>query len=81
MAVRTSFAAATGLAVGAVLITLLLVELGCRLVRGPETLLHWTNWVQDERLKMARQNLGGRFVYEPTVGYVHSPGHSTGLWT
>ena len=79
MSARTSLAAGTGLVVGAVLITLLAVELGCRLIRGPETLLHWTNWVQDERLKMARQNLGGRFVYEPTVGYVHSPGYTTGL--
>ncbi len=79
MAPRTSLAAGAGLAIGAVLITLLLVELGCRVARGPETLLHWTNWVQDERLQMAGQNLGGRFVYEPTVGYVHRPGYSTGL--
>jgi hypothetical protein len=76
---KTSFAAGAGLAAGAVLVTLLMVELGCRLARGPEALLHWTNWVQDERLQMARQNLGGRFVYEPTVGYVHTPGYTTGL--
>jgi hypothetical protein len=65
------------LLVGSVLVTLILLELGLRLARGPEALLHWPNLVLQVRIGTAAQNLERRFVYDPTLGYVQRAGHSS----
>jgi hypothetical protein len=70
---RTSLAARIGLVAGSILFTLLLVELGWRLARGPASLLHWKNIVLEQRTDVAAHNLGARFVYDPLVGFVQRP--------
>ena len=59
-----------------ILVTLFLLEIGCRLARGPETLLDWSNIVLRERLKMSAQNIGHRFAYDPLLGYVQREGYA-----
>lgn len=61
------------LVIGSVLFSLLVVELGARLWRGPEWLLKWPNLVLEERNTTAgiRQ---GRFVYDPQLGFISAPG-------
>jgi lysophospholipase L1-like esterase len=77
--VRTGFAARLALVGGSVLFTLLLLELGCRIARGPETLLDWKNIVLEARRGMAGQNLSHRFTYDPDLGYVQRAGFASDL--
>lgn len=67
------------LLVCSVLVTLFLLEIGCRLARGPATLLDWRNIVLVQRLKMSAQNIGHRFSYDPLLGYVQRDGYSDAL--
>lgn len=67
------------LLVCSILVTLFLLEIGCRLARGPEALLDWRNIVLVKRLEMSGQNLGQRFAYDPLLGYVQRTGFSTPL--
>ncbi len=67
------------LLVCSVLATLFLLEIGCRLVRGPEALVDWRNIVLVQRLKMSAQNIGHRFAYDPGLGYVQRDGYSDPL--
>jgi lysophospholipase L1-like esterase len=67
------------LLVCSVLVTLFLLEIGCRLARGPEALLDWRNIVLVQRLKMSAQNIGHRFTYDPLLGYVQRDGFSDPL--
>jgi GDSL-like Lipase/Acylhydrolase family len=67
------------LLVCSVLLTLFLLEIGCRLLRGPETLLDWRNIVLVKRLEMSGQNLGHRFAYDPLLGYVQRAGYADPL--
>jgi lysophospholipase L1-like esterase len=69
------------LVVCSVLVTLFLLEIGCRLVRGPATLLDWKNFVLANRLQMSGQNIGNRFAYDPLLGYVQRPGYTNALMT
>src|SRR3954465_3261377 len=62
------------LVLGSVLFGLLFLELGCRALRGMDSLLHWKNIVLDQRQGMSRQNIGARFVYDPLLGVVPTPG-------
>jgi len=62
------------LVVASVLCGLLMLEIGCRVVRGPQTLLHWKNIVLEQRQIMARENLDSRFSYDPRLGYVQRAG-------
>ena len=62
------------LVVGSVLFGLLFLEIGCRALRGTDSLLHWKNIVLDQRRGMSRQNIGARFVYDPLLGVVPTPG-------
>ena len=62
------------LVAASILFGLLMLEIGCRIVRGPEALLHWKNIVLEQRQVMARQNLDSRFSYDPRLGYVQRPG-------
>ncbi len=74
---KTSLSARLTLVLGSILVTLLVVELVCRLMRGPETLLHWQNIVLASRIDVARHNLGDRFVYDPLLGFVQRPRYSS----
>ncbi len=62
------------LVLASVLCGLFMLEIGCRVVRGPQTLLHWKNIVLEQRQIMARQNLESRFSYDPGLGYVQRAG-------
>lgn len=74
-AVRTNLGARIALVVGSVLCTLVVLELGCRLVvRGPKSLLDWKNLVLYERTGLAGQNQGRLFAYDPLLGYVQRGG-------
>ena len=66
------------LLLGSILLTLVILELGCRLVRGPEGLLAWPNLVLKERTGADGVNAGRRFIYDPVLGYVQRPGFSSG---
>src|SRR5471032_98193 len=61
------------LVIGSVLFGLLFLEIGCRAVRGTDSLLHWKNIVLDQRQGMASQNLDSRFAYDPLLGYTQRP--------
>ncbi|MFI5001749.1 MAG: hypothetical protein ACHQK9_17855, partial [Reyranellales bacterium] len=58
------------LIVGSVLLTLVVLELGCRLAHGHYWLLHWPNPVLQERVDY---DLRGRYVRDPLLGYVPRP--------
>src|SRR5580698_5963961 len=62
------------LVVGSVLVSLLVLEIGCRALRGGAELTHWTNIVLEQRRGMASHNIGSRFVYDPLLGYTPRPG-------
>lgn len=57
-----------------VLCGLFALEIGCRVARGPQALLHWPNIVLEQRESMARRNLDSRFSYDPQLGYVQRAG-------
>ena len=63
------------LVLGSVLFGLLFLEVGCRALRGTDSLLHWKNIVLDQRRSMASHNFGARFIYDPILGYTPSPGY------
>jgi hypothetical protein len=65
------------LVVGSILFGLLVLEVGCRALRGTDSLLHWKNIVLDQRRGMASQNLDSRFAYDPLLGYTQRPGFAS----
>ncbi len=65
------------LALASVLFSLLVLEIGCRALRGTDSLQHWKNIVLDQRRSMAHQNVGRRFTYDPMLGYVQRAGFSS----
>ena len=65
------------LLVASVLFSLLALEIGCRALRGTDSLLHWKNIVLDQRRGMAGRNIGHRFAYDPMLGYVQRAGFSS----
>lgn len=74
---KTSLSARIALVTGSILFTLLLVELGARLLRGPDSLLDWRNMVLEHRIDVAKHNLGDRFIYDPQLGFVQRPGYTS----
>lgn len=63
----------TALVLGSVLVTLFLLEVGCRLWRGPSALLDWSNIILRER--QATLNAGvGRLKRDSDLGFVLRPG-------
>ncbi|MDP1837888.1 MAG: SGNH/GDSL hydrolase family protein [Reyranella sp.] len=64
------------LLVGSILFALGVLELGCRLWRGPDWLLHWPNLVLQERHGPAERP-DQRFAYDPTLGFVPKLGHAS----
>ncbi|SJZ61292.1 GDSL-like Lipase/Acylhydrolase family [Enhydrobacter aerosaccus] len=63
------------LVLASVLFGLIVLELGCRLVRGPTWLLHWPNLVLEER-RATRSNGGGRLIHDDRLGFVNHPGYA-----
>jgi lysophospholipase L1-like esterase len=59
------------LVIGSMLFTLLVVELGARLMRGPEWLWTWQNLVLVERTTADTRK--GRFAYDAELGFVPTP--------
>jgi len=66
--------------VGSVLFALIVLELGCRLVRAPEWLVHWPNLVLKERIDTKAQGVG-RIIPDRELGFVAKPGYSSKLFT
>lgn len=63
------------LVLGSVLVTLFLLEVGCRLWRGPAALLDWSNIILAER--QATLNAGaGRLKRDSDLGFVLRPGYA-----
>ncbi len=63
------------LVVASVLFTLIVLELGCRLVRGPDWLVHWSNLVLQER-RATRASGSGRLIHDDRLGFVNHPGYA-----
>jgi hypothetical protein len=68
--------ASAALVIGSVLLTLVVLEIGCRLVRGgPHALIHWPNFAA-ERMGI-RDNGDGRgsctYAYDTTLGWIWPP--------
>jgi hypothetical protein len=68
--------ATIGLVLGSVLFTLIVLELGCRLLRGPAWLVHWPNLVLKERIDTKSQGVG-RLIPDAQLGFVARPGYAT----
>ena len=60
------------LVIGSILFSLLVLELGARLMRGPEWLLKWPNLVLLERNTTVGTRQG-RFTYDPQLGFISAP--------
>ena len=60
------------LVIGSILFSLLVLELGARLIRGPEWLLKWPNLVLLERNTTVGTR-HGRFTYDPQLGFISAP--------
>ena len=61
---------------------LMLLEIGCRLARGPQALLQWQNLVLKSRLeaRMAhRAGMGPAYSHHATFGFVNTPGYASPL--
>ena len=65
------------LVVGSVLFGLIVLELGCRIARGPQWLLQWPNIVLEGRRQMQRE-VQGRTIHDPDLGFIARPGFSYG---
>ena len=61
------------LVLGSVLVTLLALELGCRLWRSPSALLDWSNIILAER-QATRDAGSGRMTRDSELGFVTRPG-------
>lgn len=62
------------LVIASVLFTLAVLELGCRLWRGPDSLLTWSNIVLEER-RATRATSVGRLKYDAELGFVPTQGY------
>jgi len=63
------------LVVGSVLVSLLLLEVGCRLWRGPSALLDWSNIIRAERQATLSAS-AGRLQRDGDLGFVLRPGYA-----
>jgi hypothetical protein len=72
---RADMAGRIALVIGSLLFSLVVLELGCRLVRGPSWLVHWPNLVLQERIATKTQGVG-RLVPDSQLGFVARPGFS-----
>ena len=70
---RNEWLARAGLVMVSLIVTLMMLELGCRLLRGPEWLTNWRNLVLKERIDTRSQGVG-RLKPDPGLGFVAVPG-------
>lgn len=72
---HTSWPVRLTLIAGSLAVTLVLLELGCRLARGPQALLDWSNIILKERIE-TRQQTDGPMTHDATLGFVPRKGYS-----
>lgn len=72
--------ARVALVVGSVVVTLVGLELGCRVWRGPQWLLHWPNIVWQQRRNMPAEWPVCAYVYDGTVGWAPNPNFKSALY-
>jgi hypothetical protein len=64
------------LVLGSLLFGLIVLELGCRIARGPEWLGQWPNIILQDRQRTQR-DVVGRTIHDPRLGFVGRPGFSS----
>lgn len=71
--------ASVALVLASIIVGLLALEIGCRLLRGPSTLLHWNNLVLATRLEARRPEIAGAsaYVVDATLGFVNAPNYTS----
>jgi hypothetical protein len=74
---RTPLGGRIALVLGSVLFGLIVLELGCRIARGPEWLVQWPNIILQDR-ERTQNDVKGRTVHDPRLGFVGRPGFSYG---
>jgi len=77
MARRSEFAAGAGLVVVSVVAALVVLEVGCRVARGPEFLWTWPNFVARE-WAVNDTAVNRRFIDDPLLGHAPKPGFRSG---
>lgn len=65
----------TALVLASIVVSLMVLEVGCRLARGPAWLLDWHNLVLAER-RTTRSSGGGRLVHDERLGFVNHAGYA-----
>jgi hypothetical protein len=78
MARRSEFASGTVLVVGSIVVALVVLEIGCRVVRGPEFLWTWPNFVARE-WAVNDTEVKRRFIDDPLLGHVPKPAFRSNL--
>lgn len=78
MARRSELTHGAALVVGSVVVALVVLELGCRVARGPEFLWSWPNFVARE-WAVNDTEVNKRFIDDPLLGHVPKPGFRSGL--
>jgi len=76
----TRWVGSLGLVLASLVAGLLLLEVGCRLVRGPESLLAWRNLVLDSRIAARRDQEREQitaYVHDPALGFLNRPGYAS----
>jgi hypothetical protein len=69
-----------GLVCCSIIAGLLLLEIGCRLLRGPQALLSWQNLVlasRIEAMKVDNPEVGSSFSHHDTLGFANTPGYAS----
>lgn len=83
---RTTARAATralaslGLMLASIVVGLFLLEIGARLLRGPEALGDWRNLVMVDRIEGRRQqerDAVSAYRHDPRLGFVNNPGYTS----
>jgi hypothetical protein len=64
------------LVLGSVLFSLIVLELGCRIARGPEWLVQWPNIILQDR-ERTQGIVVSRKIHDPRLGYVGRPGYAS----
>jgi len=71
---RNEWLARVSLVIISIVAALIVLELGCRLLRGPDWLVNWRNLVLKERLD-TKSFGAGRLMPDPELGFVARPGY------
>src|SRR5689334_20038114 len=78
MARRSELTSGLALVVGSIVVALIVLELGCRVARGPEFLWTWPNFVARE-WAVNDTEVNKRFVDDLLLGHVPKPNFRSGL--